>query len=115
MIWIISEDINFETSYLEIYFSGKTFINDMTNYYITLMRKRYDPDIKIKNVKHYMINDNIGKIIIKYRDCSCLLTNNKNSYITKEIFFRKLKKYQNYDSWKNLNSHLMVMQNLEKT
>ena len=79
------------------------------------MKQKYDPELVVFKTKHYMINENIGKIILYYRDCSCLFNKqSSNSYLTKEIYCRKLILYENDKSWKSLNLESMEMQNLEK-
>jgi len=116
LIWIISEDVHFENPYLDIYFQGKDYLNDMICFIYDNMKNRYDPEIKILTTKHYMINNSIGKLIIHYRDCSCLLSKQgSNSFLTKELFYRKAMLYKSDKSWKSLNLELMETQNSEKT
>ena len=57
------------------------------------MRDSYDEGIVFKKkYTHYPINDNNSKLILTYKDCSCIHLKNKH-YLTKEIFIKKIQKY----------------------
>lgn len=92
-IFIIAEDINFETANYIYYFQGDDFCKKIFEFVKNDMKNRYDENIEFKKKYYYeFISDSIGRLLLKYKDCSCLYSP-KNNYITKEIFFRKLKKY----------------------
>jgi hypothetical protein len=93
---IIADDINFETVYLQYYFADtgdKSVFEVIAKFIKNDMMERYDADIVFKDkYQHYYIDKDRGKMMLKYRDCTCMLFDDK-FYLTKEIFFRKLKKF----------------------
>lgn len=91
-IFIIADDSNYETLYFDYYFQGKEFHIDIVEFIKDYMKNHYDENIEFKKKYNYYFTDvTKGKIIIYYKDCSCLF-GKTNNYLTKEIFFRKLKK-----------------------
>lgn len=92
-IFIIADDQNFETLYFDYYFQGKEFHYDIFSFIKNYMRTHYDENIEFKKrYNHYFVDSDKGKIVIYYKDCSCLFSK-KHDFLTKEIFFRKLKRF----------------------
>lgn len=92
-IFIIADDINFEVPYFNCYFQGKNYHYDIVSFIKEYMRTHYDEDVKFKKkYSHFFISDNKGKVIMYYKDCSCSF-GKKHGFLTKEIFFYKIKRF----------------------
>lgn len=92
-IFIIADDVNFEILYFDYFFQGKEFHKDIASFIKDYMKNKYDENIKFKKkYKWYFTCFDKGKIVLYYKDCSCLFSK-KHDYLTKEIFFYKLKRF----------------------